>query len=94
MKCYHCGAEIQVIGIVGRSEECSSCRSDAHVCLNCSFYDKAAYNECKEPNAERVVEKNRRNFCDYFKPGSGSGQKSAGKSKEDILKELDNLFKK
>lgn len=81
---------------MGRSEECPSCRSDVRVCLNCDFYDKSAYNDCRESNAERVVEKNRRNFCDYFRPRSaGTGNLGSGvKSKEEMLKELDKLFKK
>ena len=94
-KCYSCGEELTVSGVIGRSEECPSCRADVRVCLNCDFYDKAAYNECKEPNAERVVEKNRRNFCDFFRPNSSNNPNAPKtKSKEELLKELDNLFKK
>ena len=77
---------------VGRKEECPQCRSDVHCCLNCIFYDIKSYNECREPQADRVVEKNRSNFCDYFSLSGGSGAASAP-SKDDIFKKLDDLFK-
>lgn len=96
-KCHRCGAELSyaVGSDPGRSAECDGCRTDARVCLNCLHYDKSAYNECREPQAERVVDKDRRNFCDYFslRAADGSTVKSAP-SKDDILKKLDDLFKK
>ena len=51
---------------IGLREECSHCGADAHVCKNCQFYDPNSYNECREPSADRVKEKDRANFCDYF----------------------------
>ena len=35
--------------------------------MNCDFYDAGAYNQCREPQAERVLEKEKGNFCDYFR---------------------------
>jgi len=32
----------------------------------CDFYDPKIYNECRETSAERVVHKEKKNFCDYF----------------------------
>jgi hypothetical protein len=43
--------------------------------------------------AERVVDKDRRNFCDYFYL-EGTGRVKAGDSKEDARKKLDDLFKR
>lgn len=75
---------------VGRTATCPSCDADLHCCVQCQHYDESAYNSCKEPQAERVVEKERSNFCDYFSLG-GSQSKSAG-GKEDTMKKLDDLF--
>lgn len=63
------------------------------VCLNCIFYDEGAHNKCREPQAEWAKEKDRSNFCEYFRfsgrPGKG------GVSREDSArKKLDGLFKK
>ena len=82
----------------GRSEECSGCGRDLHVCLNCEFYDRSAYNECRESQADRVVEKDRANFCDYFRPvsraASPASTSATAKSDSDLRSALDELFKK
>ena len=61
------------------------------MCKNCRFYDPTAYNECREPSAEVVREKERANFCDYFEAGSGKG---GNQSKEELLSAAEALFKK
>ncbi len=71
--------------------------------MNCRFYDETAYNECSEPSAERVVDKEKSNFCDYFSPpetaaGSGTAAATRGGSSstsggDSALSELDRLFK-
>lgn len=92
LKCFKCGTELTYKDRIGLREECSQCREDVHVCKNCQFYDPSAYNECREPSADRVAEKERANHCDYFSPGSGAGGKT--KSKEDLLAAAEALFKK
>lgn len=89
--CFKCGKPNPILGKVGRRDECFSCRQDLHCCKNCQFYDPKAYNECREPSADVVQEKERANFCDYFQPGGG---KPTGKSKEDLLAAAEALFKK
>ncbi|MBF0127876.1 MAG: hypothetical protein HQM02_11800 [Magnetococcales bacterium] len=51
----------------GRSDTCAGCSKDTRVCLNCRFHDPGSYNECRETVAERMVDKERANFCDHFK---------------------------
>jgi hypothetical protein len=91
LQCFSCHKEVPLLGNVGRRDECPFCHADMHVCKNCQHYDPKAYNECKEPQADRVVEKERSNFCDYFSPGSGSGAEDA---KKDLLAAAEALFKK
>ncbi|WP_413287484.1 hypothetical protein [Bdellovibrio sp. HCB337] len=92
LHCFNCNKEIQVGGIVGRRDECPNCRADVHVCKNCEFYDPKAYNECREPQADMVKEKDRANFCDYFSPRRGS---SGGVDKAAALRAAaEALFKK
>jgi hypothetical protein len=57
----------------------------------CFFYDPQVYNECKETNAERVVEKEKANYCDYFLLKGGKGREQ--KSKDDHLNLANSLFK-
>ena len=51
--------------------------------MNCRFYDSSAYNDCSEPAADRVVEKDKANFCDYFSAGAGGTVFSAGGTSRD-----------
>ncbi len=89
--CHQCGSEVEVKDRVGRGEACS-CSADLHCCLNCVFYDTSAYNDCREPNAERVLDKDKANFCDYFKFVSDR-RKSSAKA-NNAKSELEALFKK
>jgi hypothetical protein len=89
--CFSCGKSWPVIGTVGRRDDCSNCNADLHVCKNCAFYDKNAYNECREPSADVVLDKERANFCDFFQPGSGT---KVVDKKAELLAAAEALFKK
>ena len=94
--CFKCSKEFPPFpgGIVSRRDECPSCRTDARCCKNCTFYDVSVYNECREPQAERVLEKERSNTCDYFKLQTGPrAAGNAASAKDEQLKKLDDLFK-
>ena len=94
-KCFSCFKEINGDDNIGRSETCPHCSIDLHCCYNCKFHDKSVYNECRESQADRVLEKDRSNFCDYFAfaPDSGSGA-AAGSRQGRAGNPLDDLFKK
>ena len=89
--CFSCGTNNEVAERVGRRDECSKCTADLHVCKNCRFYDRTAYNECKEPSADVVREKEASNFCDYFDPGSGQFEES---KRNELLAQAEALFGK
>lgn len=87
--CFKCGTAFA--GKPARGDDCDKCRQALRCCMNCKHYDTKAYNSCKESQAERVVDKERGNFCDYFAPSEGKSN-SAG-TKADQIKRLDDLFK-
>ncbi len=93
LSCYHCQKAIPVLGAfkVTRTEECPYCTRSLHCCRMCSFYDPKVYNECHESNADRLVDKEKSNFCDYFTLSDG---KQSGAKKEDLISLADSLFKK
>ena len=64
--CGACGADLGRLERVGRRDTCARCGVDLHSCRQCRFYDARAYNECAEPQAERVLDKTRGNFCEFF----------------------------
>jgi hypothetical protein len=91
--CFKCGASLVFPGRVGLREECPKCREDVHVCRNCEFYDVKVYNECREPQAERVAEKDRNNRCDFFRPGKAGGSSQVDKAAA-MKAAAEALFKK
>ena len=87
--CFACGAALPQK--IYRNTLCESCGADAKVCLNCEFYDESAHWQCHETIPERVKEKDRANFCDYFRPSSKgrvgtSGNDIAGTARDDFSK--------
>jgi len=92
MNCAFCGKAISLGEKVSRNDTCPHCRRDLKCCRQCKFYDPNAYNECREVSAERVVDKERSNFCDYFVP-IGS-QKGSVNTVAEAKNALEALFKK
>ena len=64
--CYHCGASIPEGVRLERSSECSACKRDLRVCMNCKHRSPGAHWDCRETVPEAVHDKERRNFCEYF----------------------------
>ncbi len=92
-RCYRCGAATGEVDAVGRRDTCLRCGSELHCCRNCRFYDRSYHNECREPQAERQVEKERSNFCEYFSLGAGVPAPVAG-GERDARADLERLFRK
>lgn len=94
MHCSACGRELVLRAgqRVGFREACA-CGADLHVCRNCAHHDPSAYNECREPSAERVGDRERANRCDYFSPREGPAGASGSQGGADRAA-LENLFKK
>ena len=90
--CWQCRQASSYTAPLSFRAECSQCYNDLHVCKNCLFYDENAYNECRETSAERIMDKEKNNLCEYFKPASQ--QKNAQKNSKDLLKQAEALFKK
>lgn len=90
-RCHACLQALEIKIPVGRREICPFCGSDLHCCLHCTFHLFGIYNECREHRAERVIEKDRSNFCDFFvfrdAEMNGKG-KDAGESAKTKMKSL------
>lgn len=90
--CHKCNNKIAEDFFAGRQTQCPSCGADLHCCLNCSFYEIGAYNDCRESQAERVLDKSRSNFCDFFKFRQTTKNSNTVDSR--AKDKLETLFKK
>jgi hypothetical protein len=91
--CWKCGSSLEALSLpLQRLDECKQCGAELHVCKLCEWYSISVAKHCREPIAEEVKDKERANFCDYFKPRpdaySSAPQADAAKAKS----ELEALF--
>jgi hypothetical protein len=95
LHCHRCKKPIPVDLLipVSRQDVCRSCFSDVRCCLHCEYYDISAYNQCRESQAERIVEKTKANFCGYFKVMSKNLEEQQNLKAEQLAK-AHALFKK
>jgi len=92
--CYFCGTSVDPKMRIVRDSECPSCGRDLHACVQCRHFDRNAHNMCREPQAEWVTDRDRRNFCEYFSLNPAPGKGSAGKDRASSARsKLDQLFK-
>lgn len=90
--CFQCQKLNTSQSKVGFREECMGCGADLHVCKNCEFYDIKSYNECREPSAEVVREKDRSNLCDFFSANQRASSLTDEKAR--LKAKAEALFKK
>jgi hypothetical protein len=90
LTCWKCGSPLRIPLPIGRRDDCPSCHADLHVCRQCAFYDAHAAKSCREPMADETSDKERGNFCDYFRasaqaPSRATSEADAAKAKLDAL---------
>ncbi len=97
--CHHCGREVVLSAALQRTDSCAFCKSDLKCCLNCRFFDPTAPNQCREPQVEPVLHKEKANFCEFFvfletsavgQPGLGGAQSDQARARA----AFDALFRK
>lgn len=93
MICAACGADLGHPERVGRRDVCPRCEAELHACRQCRFHDAAVIDGCREPQAERVRDKARANFCDYFAIEATAAPTAAAPSSTAAARAaLDRLF--
>jgi hypothetical protein len=81
----------------GFNERCEGCGKDLHSCLNCRFYRKGARWDCAETVQEPVVDKEKRNYCEWFRTDPSLFARNEGRAAErsaadKARSDLDRLF--
>jgi hypothetical protein len=93
MQCHSCQTGIPLAAgeSIGFRDACDRCRADLHICLNCTHYDPSAYNACRESSAERILDPDRANRCEYFRPSERGAVGS--EERGEAMSDLEKLFK-
>jgi hypothetical protein len=96
MNCAFCRGTLEIDGMVERRDTCPHCNKDLRCCKQCKFYDQGAFNACREVQAQRIIDKERANQCDYFvlRGSKGVGGGGSATRVKDARKALEALFKK
>jgi len=91
--CFRCGASLAALSLpISRRDQCPACSADLHACKMCVHFDANVPRQCREDGAEDVSDKERPNYCEWFKP-SGSAFDADRKSEADAAKDaLATLF--
>ena len=97
--CHHCGHEVVLMAALQRTDSCGHCSSDLKCCLNCRFFDPSAPNQCREPQVDPVLDKDKANFCEFFQFREASalgrpGYGGASSDKDRARAAFDALFRK
>ena len=86
--CYSCHKKYSVNKPIGRLDECNYCSASTKVCINCLFYEPNIYNECREPQADLVKEKDIVNYCEYFRIKENNTYSKSTKNNKDLLNSI------
>lgn len=90
--CWHCRRRLGAADY-GREASCPGCGKSTRVCRNCRHYAPGRPNDCVEPIAERVLEKDRANFCEFFEASDNPAASEAKAAAEALRRTAEDLFK-
>lgn len=91
--CGRCGAKLPLVDPPAVDATCAHCGNDLHTCTNCRHFDTAARFECRQPIAQRIASKSKRNSCELFEPRLVRTFESAADRPDDARSAFDDLFK-
>ena len=91
--CFRCGTSLERLSLpLGRRDECPECSIHLHVCMMCRFFDVHVPKQCREDDAEEVFEKEKANFCEWFKPSAKAFDPARAREAGDAKSALAALF--
>lgn len=91
--CHTCGSPIDAQPPIGRSLECPSCNAPVRCCKNCAHYAPGAHWDCRESISDPVHDKERGNFCDWFRLSDAAAPAVTGDDARRTARDsFDSLF--
>lgn len=88
-KCPYCGSQVSAVYY---STTCPSCSKSLHSCRCCRYYSPSSHYGCRENVDELVQDKERSNFCDYFRLREDSISLTSEEQKNKARELFDSLF--
>ncbi len=93
ISCYRCGESLAALSLpLSRQDECPGCGNYLHVCKMCVYFDPGVPRQCREDGAEEVREKDRLNFCDWFKPSETAFDEKRKSEQDEAREAAEALF--
>src|SRR4030095_13289809 len=92
VKCAACGAKAPTN--ISLDSSCPNCRVELHTCRQCTFFDPSARFHCVQPITARIVNKNARETCRLFPPGTVVERETSSGAPTDARQAFANLCKK
>lgn len=92
-RCWKCGADLKSVPRpFSRFAECPRCRVELHVCRMCRHYDRRYIGECSHDFADKVLVKDKANFCGHFRPSPHAFEGADDPEREKARQRLSSLF--
>lgn len=93
LKCYRCGAGLAALTLpLSRRDACPECAASLHNCRMCRHFDPVVPKQCREDDAEEVMDKENVNFCEWFEPSPDAFDPASAKKSARARSALAALF--
>jgi hypothetical protein len=93
IECWRCGTAVKPEQLpINRLEQCLHCHADLHVCRLCRSWDPRYTSKCSHDHAEPPLDRERANFCQYFRPAAGAFRHAGAPAGDAARTDLEALF--
>jgi hypothetical protein len=93
VECWRCGTAVKPDQLpINRLEQCLHCHADLHVCRLCRSWNPRYTGKCSHDHAEPPLDRERANFCQYFRPAAGAFRNAGTPAQETARSNLEALF--
>jgi hypothetical protein len=93
IECWRCGTAVKADQLpLTRLEQCLHCHADLYVCRLCRSWNPRYTSKCSHDHAEPPLDRERANFCQYFKPAAGAFRNAGTPAGESARSDLEALF--
>ena len=93
IECWRCGTALGSDQLpITRLEQCHHCHADLHVCRLCRSWNPRYTSKCSHDHAEPPLERERANFCQYFRPAAGVFRHAGAPAGDTTRNDLESLF--